>query len=99
MITLFMIGMFVWLIYCINNHKWLLCIMPLILLYGAAIYRNEVKIDECAAYLVKDEVEFNKRVFIDSNGQTQLDHIMLQYARPLCKQMNQVWYYNAGFLN
>ena len=99
MITIVMIVMFLWLAYCINNEKWLLCIVPLMILYGTAIYKNEVRIDECVQYLVKDEETYNQRVFINSNGQIYLDHIMWQYARPLCKQMNQVWYYNAGFLN
>ena len=96
MLILLMIAMFIWLAYCINKGKWLLCIIPLVILYGTAIYRNEVRIDECTRYLVTDEEAFNKQVFINSNGQVRLDHIMLQYAKPLCTQMNQVWYYNVN---
>jgi len=97
-ITLIVIVSFVGTLYFISKSNWLMVIVCGLVCYGACVYRNEVKIDKCVTYLTEDERIYNKKVFMDSNGQVKLDHVMgLQYARPLCIQMNQVFYYNAGF--
>lgn len=99
MATVIIVISFIGALYFINKSNWIMVVVCGLICYGASIYHNEEKIEQCIQYLAQDEAEFNKKVYESSNGQIKLDHIMgLQYARPLCIQMNQVSYYNAGFL-
>lgn len=98
--TIVMVALFIGCVFAFDKRKWLLTCILVGLFYGSCIIRNEAKISDCSEYLVHDEIEYIEEMQRNYGDIAKgFEQLMLQYSEPLCIQMNQVWYYNAGFMH